>query len=213
MIFRWWHRARETATVATEAAKEYAAVDPQTVAWMRDLLVAWTGRLATAAKRSVVAIGVLACFNAASVLGVFWLLWSHQWHWGWGVGPTLLLAVPAALLGAYWWFLSAVVGLPERVAALSDDVLRSSGKYRDEFMQLEGRGTGLLTRWRTYWLVARVLWHVYGTVDEGTSIWGGVLVLAVMSNPLFWLGLLATGVVTLAVFAAVALITLATMIF
>lgn len=203
----WLRKIRGLSQKAVETTREYASVDPATIVWMRDVLVRWTRRLSTAARRCVWAIGLLAAINLLTVVMVFYLVAAQGLHWGWGSLPNLLLIVPSAVLGVYWFLLRRVVGLPDRVMALGDDALQASAKYRDEFQQLDGRGTGLLARWRTYWLVARVLWHVYGAADEAGGILGGAFFLAIMANPLFWIVFVLTAIVTAGLFALVSLMT------
>ncbi len=172
-------------------ATEFVCLDTKQIAEVRDLLVRYSERLAGTSRRSLVVVYLVALMNITSIALFQWYFVVIKGHsWLWTPLPLIILAVPIGVLWVYYRILSAVGEIPSVILNTADDAIQSVSGYKQELSQLnEGRLT-LFKRWKSYIFFGKVLWKIYQLSSSTSDAIGSFALLSLMINPIFWVVLL-----------------------
>ncbi len=167
------------------------SIDAEKIAELRDMLVGLTQRVADTSRGSLFLVYLITLMNVSSLVLFVWYFVIHQQHsLFWLPVPLILLLIPTAVVWVYQRILHAVVTLPNQIAQTADESIESLEEYRDEMVELSGDGLSLFKRWKVYLFLGKVLWKMKSVSDDGMAILGAIGLLSLMINPLFWLILL-----------------------
>lgn len=168
-----------------------AAIDTlepaERIAAVRDLLIAFVTRVASAAKSSVDHLRILLIVMAAVGLASAIHLWFVRDHSAFvAVLPIVILIVPFGCVLLCYRVLRSVADLPSHLYECADELIDSCKDYWSEIATLELKNLGLIRKWKTYFLLARILRRALSTTDRGRSILARLGLTALAANPLAW---------------------------
>ncbi len=192
---------------AVSSVTDFVSLDSQQIAELRDRLVGFTETLAATSRGSLIVVYLVTFLNVTSLAFFQWYFVVYHGHsWLWTPVPLILLLIPTMVIWIYHHILSAVSALPNQIADTADDAIRSVSGYSEEMTELSRGGLTLFKRWRSYLFLGKVLWKMQELSDETTGIIGAFGLVALMINPIFWLILLISVIVSFALSALLMLV-------
>lgn len=160
---------------------------PERLAAARDMLLRFVQRVSDSAQSTVDHVKWAILGMSALTLGsILHLSFIRDYHLMLAVLPFFLMVVPIAALYVCYRVLRPVAELPEHITESIDELTVASKKHWGEIADLEYKRLGLIRKWKTYFLLAKVLRTALGTVDNGKQVMASLGLAMLVSNPIAW---------------------------
>ncbi|MFI4861876.1 MAG: hypothetical protein ACIAXF_14485 [Phycisphaerales bacterium JB063] len=150
-------------------------------------VISFIDDVAQGAERSIWHIRWLFAVSGVVAVGtLFYFIVVRDWHWTVSLIPLVLMGLPTIVLLIGERMLTAVTGLPAKAVGMGRAIAEVSREYWPNIREFEARDLKGLVKWRSYVLLAKVLWKARSIQEDGTSILAGLRMIALVCNPVFW---------------------------
>ncbi|MEM1353450.1 MAG: hypothetical protein AAGH88_01060 [Planctomycetota bacterium] len=170
----------------------------ESIQQITQLVISLIERVAASAKSTLPHLFIV--LGIGVVTGAFTTYYFTQlsgWHIAWALLPTAAVLIPSTVLFIGIKMLNAVASLPENIGDLGSSIANVARDHLHELYQLEDKSLRGLLRWKSYILVAKLLWKLRVTRGQGQNLFHGAMLFSTVANPLFWIVLLAAIIVLL----------------
>lgn len=162
------------------------------------LVISLITRVADSAKRTLARVLIVLVVGvAAGAFTAYYFIKAAGWHEAWAVVPAVAVLVPGVVLLVGTRMLMAVASLPANIGGLGGSLASVARDHLHELHRLEDKTLRGLLRWKSYVLVAKLLWKLRKAKGQGDGIMQATLIFGLVANPLFWMVLLGAIIVLL----------------
>ncbi len=184
----------EESIISTDASTTKSTAS---IAKLRDQLIGFTESLASTSRSSLTVVYVVTAINIFA-LAVFlsYFVVYRGYSWLWTPLPLIVMGIPTAVIWLYQRILTEVASLPNQIAETADEAIGAVADYSGELAELNESGLTLFKRWKSYVFLGKVLWKIKDVTGDTQDILGALGLMGLMINPIFWLILLISVIVS-----------------
>ena len=171
----------------------------ESIQQITQLVISLIERVANSAKKTLRRVFIV--LGIGVIVGAFTAFYFTQlagWHLAWALLPAVAVLIPSVMLFIGIKMLNAIASLPENIGDLGGSLAAVARDHLHELHHLEDKSLRGLLRWKSYILVAKLLWKLRGIGGQSQDIFHGALLFSTVANPLFWIVLLGSIIVLLA---------------
>lgn len=190
-------------TESLSNAASYVTPDVETIGKLRDQLIGFTESIAARSRGSLTVVYIVTATNVfALVVFLTYFVVFRGYSWLWTPLPLTLMAIPTAVIWVYQRILTEVASLPNQIADTADEAIAAVADYGGEIPEISEGGLSLFKRWKSYVFLGKVLWKIKDVTGDTRGVIGAFGLVSLMINPIFWLILLISLIVSV-VFSAI----------
>ncbi|NWK55298.1 hypothetical protein HW115_06730 [Verrucomicrobiaceae bacterium N1E253] len=129
--------------------------------------------------------------------GLAYLMLLQDAHWILSLVYALITATPAVLLAFYAHMLGQLREAPQHLEAFKDSIIRVYESHPEKAREIMSHQFASITRWKTYRLIGGIIKDLASGADQALTLTGNIKSLSLMANPLFWLSLILSLIISI----------------
>lgn len=145
------------------------------------------------ARMSIVPLTILIVLSACMTLVASgYCYWGIEWSFWWALSPVYLMVLPLAGLLFYWFSLDGMSRLPESLLESKETLAVLKERFSQRKQKYTIRGIGPIATTRRMLLLGGILWDSRDVIDTASNVYA----LIDLFNPIFWILMLASCVLS-----------------